>query len=151
MLCEFHAYTTLPAHDLARARRFYEQVLGFEPASVSEGGVQYNANNSVIFLYPSTFAGTNQATSVALIVEGDLGEVVEDLRRKGVRFEEYDLPDVGVKTVNGIASAYGISNAWFKDTEGNIISLEKSDRPMPWPEAEVAVAAGGGFERDEDF
>jgi hypothetical protein len=46
---------------------------------------------------------------------------VADLRGKGVTFEEYDLP--GVKTVNGIAELGGTRGAWFKDPEGNILSV----------------------------
>jgi hypothetical protein len=46
---------------------------------------------------------------------------VAELRGKGVRFEDYDLP--GLKTVNGIAELGGIRGAWFKDPEGNILSV----------------------------
>jgi hypothetical protein len=46
---------------------------------------------------------------------------VADLRGKGVSFEEYDLP--GLKTVNGIAELGGMRGAWFKDPEGNILSV----------------------------
>jgi hypothetical protein len=38
-----------------------------------------------------------------------------------VTFEEYDLP--GLKTVNGIAELGGMRGAWFKDPEGNILSV----------------------------
>ena len=43
------------------------------------------------------------------------------LRGKGVTFEDYDLP--GLKTVNGIADLGDIRGAWFKDPEGNILSV----------------------------
>jgi hypothetical protein len=45
------------------------------------------------------------------------------LRNKGVKFEEYDLPKMGIKTVKGIATMGDMKSAWFKDTEGNILSL----------------------------
>jgi catechol 2,3-dioxygenase-like lactoylglutathione lyase family enzyme len=51
----------------------------------------------------------------------DVEAAVADLRAKGVTFEEYDLP--GVKTVNGIAELGGTRGAWFKDPEGNILSV----------------------------
>jgi hypothetical protein len=47
--------------------------------------------------------------------------MVADLRGEGVAFEDYDLP--GVKTVNGIAELGDIRGAWFKDPEGNILSV----------------------------
>jgi hypothetical protein len=46
---------------------------------------------------------------------------VADLRGKGVTFEDYDLP--GLRTVNGIAELGDIRGAWFKDPEGNILSV----------------------------
>jgi hypothetical protein len=46
---------------------------------------------------------------------------VQDLRRHGVKFEEYDMP--GLKTVNGIATMGKLHAAWFKDSEGNILAV----------------------------
>jgi catechol 2,3-dioxygenase-like lactoylglutathione lyase family enzyme len=153
MLCQYHAYAMIPAADLSRARRFYEEVLGFEPARVTDSGVQYNARGSVVYLYKSAYAGTNQATVLSLEVEDDLGPLVADLRRRGVKFEEYDLSDAGIKTSNGIYTYERGSNAWFKDTEGNIIGLVKSVEPMEWPADEVLVGVGAGSSLDpnEDF
>ena len=49
--------------------------------------------------------------------------VAADLRAKGVTFEDYDVPEIGLKTVNGIAEFEGAKAAWFKDTEGNIVNI----------------------------
>ena len=38
-------------------------------------------------------------------------------------FEDYDLPEIGLKTVNGIAAFEGSKAAWFKDSEGNIVNM----------------------------
>jgi hypothetical protein len=46
-----------------------------------------------VLVYPSEFAGTNQATAASWAVGDDFDEIVEDLRSKGVTFEHYDLPD----------------------------------------------------------
>jgi hypothetical protein len=46
---------------------------------------------------------------------------VAELRRRGVVFEEYDMP--GMKTVNGIFTGGGSKAAWFKDSEGNIMAI----------------------------
>jgi hypothetical protein len=51
----------------------------------------------------------------------DVEAAVADLRAKGVTFEEYDMP--GLKTVDGIAGLGEERVAWFKDPEGNILSL----------------------------
>ena len=37
--------------------------------------------------------------------------------------EDYDIPEIGLKTVNGVAQFEGNKAAWFKDTEGNILNI----------------------------
>ena len=58
-----YAAATLPAADLSRARQFYEQTLGCQVEQEDEAGILYNVGSSKLFLYPSEFAGTNQATA----------------------------------------------------------------------------------------
>jgi predicted enzyme related to lactoylglutathione lyase len=127
MLCEFPTYPTIPASDLTRARHFYEETLGFDAEEVSAAGVMYRSRSSTLFVYPSSFAGTNKATAAGFQVV-DLPATVKELKGRGVRFEEYDLPNV--KTVGGIMKTPDGDAAWFKDTEGNIIGLFQSDRPL---------------------
>jgi hypothetical protein len=51
----------------------------------------------------------------------DIADTVAELRRRGVRFEEYDFP--GLKTVDGIADLGYEKSAWFRDSEGNLLAL----------------------------
>ena len=60
----------------------------------------------------------------------DIETAVAELRTRGVAFEEFDLP--GLKTVNGIAQVagnypskggIGEKAAWFRDSEGNLLSI----------------------------
>ena len=114
----------IPATDIARARKFYEEKVGLVPKQEIAGGVVYECGKgSWIFLYQSAGAGTSKASQAFWQVE-DVEAEVTALRAKGVVFEEYDLP--GLKTVNGIASGGGPRAAWFKDTEGNIMALIQS-------------------------
>ena len=46
-----------------------------------------------------------------------------ELKSKGVKFEEYDMP--GLKTIDGIATGGGAKTAWFKDSEGNILAVSQ--------------------------
>jgi catechol 2,3-dioxygenase-like lactoylglutathione lyase family enzyme len=125
MLSNYPLYPTLPAADLDRARRFYEQTLGFTPANEDPEGILYESGGSRFLLYPSQFAGTGQQTVASWEVD-DLEKVVTDLRQRGIVFEQYDLP--GLKTdQNGIAELGDTRGVWFKDTEGNILSV--SERP----------------------
>ncbi|HYZ11890.1 MAG TPA: VOC family protein [Actinomycetota bacterium] len=113
---------TIPAKDLARARKFYEEVLGLEVFREDPAGITYQAGDSALFLYQTEFAGTAQHTLGGFRVS-DIEATVADLRARGVTFEDYDMP--GLKTVNGIAELGGEKGAWFKDPDGNILSLSQ--------------------------
>jgi predicted enzyme related to lactoylglutathione lyase len=114
----------LPATDVARARRFFEEKVGLIPREEVAGGVVYECGNgSWVFLYPSAGAGTSKASQLFWQVQNAEAEVAE-LKARGVVFEEYNMP--GLKTVNGIATAGGSKAAWFKDTEGNILAIIQS-------------------------
>jgi catechol 2,3-dioxygenase-like lactoylglutathione lyase family enzyme len=112
-------YAYLPAKDVARARRFYEQTLGFHPKAVVAAGVFYEfAGETGCFLYPTPNAGTSAASQAFWQVD-DVEREVSELKAKGVTFEDYDMP--GMR--DGIATAGGAKAAWFKDTEGNILAI----------------------------
>ena len=115
------AVATLPAADMDRARKFY-QGLGFAVGdSEDDGSARIQVGESWIMLYPSEFAGTNQATAVGIGVD-DVSVAVSDLRGGGVQFEEYDFGEM--KTVDGVLTMpNGLKGAWFKDPDGNIIGL----------------------------
>ena len=124
MLREALCIATIPATDIDRARRWYADKLGLEPVQEDEEGLQYETGKGTGFLlYPSQFAGTNQATAMGWrVVEFDAE--IEELRRRGVQFEEYDLP--GLTTTNGVATMPdGRKGAWFKDSEGNILAVDQ--------------------------
>jgi predicted enzyme related to lactoylglutathione lyase len=124
MLQKSPMYAYIPARDVARARRFYEQTLGFEPREETAGGVVYEfAEHTACFLYPTANAGTSRASQAFWQVD-DVEREVAELKARGVTFEEYDAP--GMKTRDGIATAGGAKAAWFKDTEGNIMALVQS-------------------------
>jgi predicted enzyme related to lactoylglutathione lyase len=111
----------IPATDIARARRFYEEKVGLVPREETAGGVVYECGDrSWIFLYPSAGAGTSKASQAFWQVD-DLEAEMAELKARGVVFEEYDMP--GIKTVNGIVTAGGAKAAWFKDSEGNILAV----------------------------
>jgi predicted enzyme related to lactoylglutathione lyase len=111
----------IPASNVARARKFYEEKVGLVAREEIAGGVVYECGNrSWIFLYQSAGAGTSKASQAFWQVDDVEAEVAE-LRARGVVFEEYDMP--GLKTLNGIATAGTSKAAWFKDTEGNILAV----------------------------
>ena len=124
-LSESKAGATLAVSDLKRARGFYEEKLGLSPQqemSADDGGaVIYGAGeSSELLVYTSQFAGTNQATAVSFDVS-DIDAEVDDLAGKGVEFERY--PDLGDVDDRGVHSFEGGRGVWFKDPDGNIISV----------------------------
>ena len=124
MLQRSPMYAYIPAKDVARARQFYEQKLGFKPKQEAAGGVIYEfAQHTACFLYPTPNAGTSKASQAFWEVD-DVEREVAELKARGVTFEEYDVP--GLKTVNGIATGGGAKTAWFRDTEGNILAVVQS-------------------------
>ncbi len=120
MLDQFDIAATLPASDIDRAKRWYQEKLGLTPEREEPEGVEYRCGSTKFSIYPSQFAGTAQNTAAAWEVD-DIDKCVEALRANGVTLEEYDLP--GLKTETGIAEMGGIRGAWFKDSEGNILAV----------------------------
>ena len=63
MLQNAPMYSYIPAKDVARARKFYEEKLGFKPGRETAGGVVYEfAGGTACFLYPTPNAGTSKAS-----------------------------------------------------------------------------------------
>jgi catechol 2,3-dioxygenase-like lactoylglutathione lyase family enzyme len=121
MLTDLHMYATLPATDLERARRFYAEKLGLTPESELPGGLLYRCGRDTRFsLFTSQGEASGTHTQALWLVE-DVESEVAALKARGVVFEEYDSPSL--KTINNIATIGPNKGAWFKDSEGNLLSL----------------------------
>ena len=112
----------LPASNVPRARKFYEEIIGFKPKEEYAGGVIYECGGAEVFLYPTPNAGTSKASQAYWQVSDVKAEVAE-LKSRGVKFEEYNMP--GMHMENSISTAGGAKTAWFKDTEGNILAVSQ--------------------------
>ena len=113
----------IAAADLDRAKAWYTGKLGFTPIREQAGVVVgFACGGSQFEVYKTAYAGTAKNTVAVWRLAGIRDEVAR-LRANGVVFEEYDFGDNG-KTVGGIMSdATGDIDAWFKDSEGNILAL----------------------------
>jgi catechol 2,3-dioxygenase-like lactoylglutathione lyase family enzyme len=122
MLGQKNALATVAVKDLEVARKFYENKLGLKIAGPTGPEVlTFESGTSKILVYKSQFAGTNQATAVTWVVGEEIDAIVRDLQAKGVAFEKYDFPGV---THEGDVHVFGrMRNAWFKDPDGNILSV----------------------------
>ncbi|MBI2771126.1 MAG: VOC family protein [Burkholderiales bacterium] len=121
MLQDAPMYAYIPARDLARARKFYEEKVGLKAGQQTNGGVVYEfGKGTAAFLYPTPNAGTSQASQAFWSV-ADVDSEIRALKARGVVFETYDMP--GERSPEGAITAGGAKAAWFKDSEGNIMAL----------------------------
>lgn len=122
MLNSKEAIAMVAVKDIHVAAKFYETTLGLQKESV-EGNevITYRCGNSRINVYRSQYAGTNKATALVWNVGDDITSIARTLKEKGVTFEHYDLPEL---TREGDLYVGGdMKVAWFKDPDGNILSL----------------------------
>jgi catechol-2,3-dioxygenase len=120
MLEQATVAATVAVHDLALAREFYEDLLGLTELDENPGGVTYGSGDGKLFVYQSEYAGTNKATAASWSVV-DIDAVVEDLKSRGVIFEQYDMP--GMTREGDIHMMGTMKAAWFKDPSGNILNV----------------------------
>ncbi len=109
--------------DMERAKEFYEKTLGLSGGKDQpDGGRTYTcAGDTQIHVYPSPDnAGSSGATIAAWEVD-DVAGTVDDMRSRGVTFEQYGEP---LSTdERGVAKMGDIEGAWFKDPDGNILAI----------------------------
>lgn len=123
-LGEFPVYAVLPASDFERAKAWYEEKLGLTPSEEAPGNAWYRCADGTWFILTQTpNAGTAQNTAAGFTVK-EIETVMEDLRSRGVAFEEYDFGEMG-RTESGLMTMGNVKAAWFKDSEGNIVELSQ--------------------------
>ena len=121
MLGKADATPMIAVKDIDRARKFYGDTLGLETTDEMGGEVlSVKSGDTTISVYRSEFAGTNQATALTFDVD-DIEAEVRELKDKGVFFEQYDMP--GLEKQGDLYVAQGMKTTWFKDPDGNILSL----------------------------
>ena len=121
MLGKADATPMIAVKDLDRARKFYEETLGLKAKEAMAGEVlEVKSGDTRFEVYRSEFAGTNKATALNFEVD-DIESEVRDLKDKGIFFEKYDVE--GLQPRGDFYEGEGIRTAWFKDPDGNILSL----------------------------
>ncbi|MER8485998.1 VOC family protein [Mesorhizobium sp. M1322] len=121
MLANSNATANLAVKDLARAKAFYEDVLGLTEVHNEGELMVYKRGDTSINVYQSKFAGTNKATAVTWMVGDEIDTIVKALKSKGVVFEHYEMP--GLNLEGDIHVGHGMKVAWFTDPDGNILNL----------------------------
>ena len=137
------SYAKLPARDVERARAFYADKLGMTPFGEYNNHLYYELEGSRFMVYPSGGAASGTHDQLGFVVE-DLGSTVATLRADGVVFEEYE-PLPGASASDGIMDFGGVRSAWFKDSEGNLLSIAEFAGGSPFvarPESGVQSTRG---------
>jgi catechol 2,3-dioxygenase-like lactoylglutathione lyase family enzyme len=117
------------AENFERANKFYTEVLGLTPMTPPGGaptkqGMYAAGAGTAISVYERPGMPAPQNTTLGFAIPADkFDSVVAELRSKGVAFQDIDIPEIGLKTVDGIATVDGSKSAWFTDTEGNILTI----------------------------
>ncbi|MFI6028173.1 VOC family protein [Amycolatopsis magusensis] len=114
----------IPAQDLGRARRWYAEKLGLEPAEERDGGLRYVGASGVFCLFASAGASNGSFTQMSFYVD-DLEATVAELRARGVKFEDYEGAVNGIMEIDGNYPSKGRGEraAWFRDSEGNMLGV----------------------------
>lgn len=123
MLSDTSVTTMLPVKDMERARTFYEGSLGLTPGGFRpDGKFVYAVGGSTLALFPKPEGTKADHTAISFRVE-NIAASIEELKRAGVVFEDYDFP--GLKTVNHVCVLGAEKAAWFKDSEGNYLCIHE--------------------------
>jgi catechol 2,3-dioxygenase-like lactoylglutathione lyase family enzyme len=120
MLANARSATRLPAQDLDRARAFYADALGLQPAEERPGGILYRpAGGGEFALFASAGAPSGTHTQMAFEVD-DVEAVAAELQRRGVALEVDGITDV---EGNYPSKGSGERAIWFRDSEGNLLGV----------------------------
>ena len=110
----------VPTQDLRKARAFYEGLLGLRSVSEDQFALVLDANGTVIRVTKVTDFKPQPFTILGWQVP-DIRQAVSELGDKGIQFERYGMKkqdERGVWTAPG-----GALVVWFKDQDGNLLSL----------------------------
>jgi catechol 2,3-dioxygenase-like lactoylglutathione lyase family enzyme len=123
MLADARIGANVPVSNLEEAVSFYGEKLGLSLFERGEGEPYARfagAGETKLGVYESKTAGQSKHTLASFVVD-DVRSVVDELKAKGVTFEEYDMP--GMKTEDGVAAMGDTRAAWLKDPDGNILEI----------------------------
>ena len=121
MLGDSKAFSGFSANDIAKAKEFYGRTLGLKVSESNGLLTLHLAGGNDVLIYPKPNHTPATFTVLNFPVD-DVDQAVDELAKRGVRFEIYDLPDLKTDK-KGIMRGNGPTIAWFKDPAGNILSV----------------------------
>ncbi len=123
MLTNSKAFSGFAVDDLDQARRFYGETLGIETSDGPEAALLTlhlaGGRDTIVYEKPDFVPATYTVLNFPV---DDVGQAVDELTARGVRFEVYEGFGQDDK---GVMRGQGPDIAWFKDPAGNILSVLK--------------------------
>jgi catechol 2,3-dioxygenase-like lactoylglutathione lyase family enzyme len=123
MLRDNEVMAMVPVKDIKEAEKFYSETLGLNKIDENPAGISYQCGATKLFVYPTPTAGTAKSTVATWEVK-NIGQIVEDLKAKGLEFEHYDYP--GTSYEGDVHVWENAKAAWFRDPTGNILGLSET-------------------------
>ena len=121
MLGKSKAFSGFAVPDIEKAKKFYGETLGLKVSEDHGVLTLHLAGGNNVLIYPKPNHVPATFTVLNFPVD-DVDRAVDELKKRGVRFEIYDLPDLKTDE-KGIMRGNGPTIAWFKDPAGNILSV----------------------------
>jgi catechol 2,3-dioxygenase-like lactoylglutathione lyase family enzyme len=121
MLRDSKAFSGFAVGDIEKAKEFCGRTLGLKVSESNGLLTLHVAGGNNVLIYPKP-NHTPAGFTVLNFPVNDFDQAVDELTRRGVRFEIYDLPDIKTDK-NGVMRGNGPTIAWFKDPAGNILSV----------------------------
>ncbi len=122
MFKDTKAFNGFSVNDIAKAKEFYSQTLGLTLSEQNGMLTLHIAGGNRTIIYPKNDHVPATYTMLNFPVD-NIDRAVEELTRKGIRFEHYEKFSDEKGITRGIANHQGPDIAWFKDPAGNILSV----------------------------
>jgi catechol 2,3-dioxygenase-like lactoylglutathione lyase family enzyme len=114
-------FSGFSVNDLQKAKEFYSKTLSFDVSEMDGFLNLHIGNDAKVLIYPKSNHIPATFTVLNLPVD-NIEHAVDELTRRGVRFEIYNEADLKTDE-KGICRDDGPNIAWFKDPAGNILSV----------------------------
>ena len=126
MLGSMDIIAFVPTRNREKARPFYEKTLGLSFVSDDQFALVFEANGVMVRVVDvSSVAGFAPAPFTILGWSvGDIGKIVKGLGKKGIKFERF--PGMQQDLLGVWSSPSGAKVAWFKDPDGNVLSVTEA-------------------------
>lgn len=118
------AFSSFSVNDIQKAREFYHDILGIKVTDGMQGLINLELGANRVMLYPKPNHEPATYTVLNFTVD-DVEKAVDELSAKGIQFEHYDFEQMKTDA-KGIFRYENITQAWFKDPAGNILSVVSS-------------------------